>query len=267
MSTAIDEQQMLLIMKFYDGECSEVEVLQAERLLRESEEAGFVLSKFSSLGGLVEEWGHTVQSRTTWVPDVDVMMEEVDFRRTSSARPVSVSELENQSQGSCEIRSAGIVSDRKFTSGQSFLGRLLEKKEPRGRRYEAGIPRGVDFWHGLGWASSGALVAASLVLLFGISGNLSYFNRNVGGIGASSVQTAGVKVVSGEELITGGDQGSAGASFVNGPETTSRIAQPLVRQWDRNGEGSSNFEELREIRNEKDPRKDEKKSLLGERAE
>lgn len=248
MSTAMDEQQMLLIMKYYDGECSEVEVLQAERLLSEGDEAGLIMANFSSLGGIIEEWGHTVQSRTTWVPDVNAMMEEVELRQRSYTRLTSGSEVKASLSG---IRDGGVRGDLKGCHPRGvrrFWGRLFEKKESRGYRHEPEISNNFDFWHGLGWASSGALVAASLVLLFGISGNLSYFNWKGSHVASGGEQTAGVKVVSAESLITGGDKGSAGTSFVNEHEPTSRIAQPLAGAWEQKETTTALFEELKEVR-------------------
>lgn len=261
MSTAMDEQQMLLIMKYYDGECSEVEVLHAERLLRESNEAGFVMEKFSSLGGMIEEWGHTVQSRTRWVPDVNAIMEEVDLRQRSSARLMSTSELETRLASSGDARLRGNFKSHNNTFGLSFIGRIFENPEARGLRVKTDTSRGFDFWHGLGWVSSGALVAASLVLLFGISGNFSYFNRNGYNVADSDTQSAGVKVVSAEGLITGGDKGSAGTSFVNEHGLTPRITQPLVGPWDQSDGTNALFEEMKEIEKDKKHLEDEKEKL------
>jgi hypothetical protein len=239
MSAAMDEQQMLLIMKYYDGECSEVEVLHAERLLREGDKVGSVMEKFSALGGMVEEWGHTVQSRTTWVPDIDAIMKEVEARHRSSTLRVSVPDLDLATSGGRDAQlEMASQSSKGLAGASSFFGRLQEKKESRS---PACGMTGFDFWHGLGWASSGALVAASLVLLFGISGKLSYFDRSGGVEGADNAQSASAKVVSGEGLITGGDKGVAGTSFVNEQSHSSRLSQPLLRPWDH-GKGDQNKE-------------------------
>ena len=267
MSAAMDEQQMLLIMKYYDGECSEVEVLHAERLLREGDDLNTVLKNYSALGEMVEEWGHTVQSRTTWVPDVEAIMLAVDSRRNYSvgASATSIGKEASRANASVSTSISTSMVRRHLTSCGTLFERLWEKRNSDDVSHRSNNRRGLEFlrghfWQGLGWASSGVLVAASCILLFGISGEPPYFNRNIATPGS-----ADITVVSGGGGLTGGDKGHVSTSFVSESNSPSKIILPVVAQtviepWSRT-DSLPSFEEMKDAKKEK-ARLDEKADKL-----
>jgi hypothetical protein len=163
MNMTIDEQQMLLIMKYYDGECSEVEVLQAEKLIREEGTTlDSLMEGYAQLGSLMEEWGHTVEARTSWVPDIDLIM------NVAQARALDNSSANNEVIDTRAVDKYGASKSGRGASQKSSLGR---SKLGWSRWFGVLREQEFDLWRGIGWAVSGGLVTASLVLLFGLSDN------------------------------------------------------------------------------------------------
>jgi hypothetical protein len=118
----LDEQEQLLLMRYHDGECSFLERVMAERLLRNSEVARRQIESFSLSGEMLQEFCDSAWSQVACNLDDDLPPEI----RTESGR----SHPENDSSS---------------LLNWDWSGWLF----------------------GLGWASSGALVTAGLVLLFG----------------------------------------------------------------------------------------------------
>jgi hypothetical protein len=131
----------MLIMRYYDGECSEIEALHAEKLLREHPELEAHQESLASLGALLEDWGHTVESKTEWVPNVDAILDQVKKNESPLNLP----------------HNAG-------SALRASKSNNIRLKPSIWSRVESG-----SLFYGLGWASSGAMVAASLVLLFGVN--------------------------------------------------------------------------------------------------
>lgn len=118
----LDEQEQLLLMRYHDGECSYLERVMAERLLRNSEPARYQIESFTVTGGMLQDFCESAWSQVSCSSE-DKLLQEIGSQ------------------------TGRVVPDHGSSSllNWDWTGWLF----------------------GLGWASSGALVTAGLVLLFG----------------------------------------------------------------------------------------------------